>query len=264
MNEHLSDTPEWLECAMLPAEDPQRIAFARQVAAANDAALRDAWERETALTDALLTTLPKVQVPTGLEEKLVRIADAPATPARSGFRGWKIAAALFLMAGLIAVASIWMRGDATPPTLAPALSRSLASMAVMNANTTPDIASPDAAVVKAKLESYGFDFPVLILQPLEGTNLLGGGKADFAGTKAVYTKWESSGFHYTLYEFNGKNVGAPPLFSTVREDPQDLWRGNEHYAVVLFPGSGGKCCWALVMDKQEAPNVFARYLSGTY
>ena len=59
-------------------------------------------------------------------------------------------------------------------------------------------------------------------------------------------------------------MSAPPMFQTQSEVPQELWRDDLRYRVVIFPGTGGKCCWALVMDTDRAENVFSQYTSGNY
>jgi hypothetical protein len=126
------------------------------------------------------------------------------------------------------------------------------------------VVSGDASAVKAKLETMGLDVPVVMLAPTAGVTLEGGGACDFGPARAVYTRWKGDGYTCTLYEFNGTRVGAPPLFPTTGESPPELWQGDAHYRVIIFPGSGGICCWALVMDTDKAVNHFAQYSSGTY
>ena len=178
---------------------------------------------------------------------------------------WRHAAAIVVIAGLVAVYLLWFRGPAAGggnvARLDDSLGRSIATWAVKNHMNTPamEVESSDPSAVQRTLSGNGFDFPVLMLKPSEGVELRGGGTCDFGQAKAAFTRWQGEGFTYTLYEFNGADVGAPSDFLTAVQAPKELWHDDYQYRVVVWPGSEGKCCWALVMEKEGAKNVFSKY-----
>jgi hypothetical protein len=256
-----------IETGALAADDPRRESLAKALSEAE----RAGWQREWAEADRLRTLLQQVDMPQALLSRLKQIpGNVPALqpePAKSLAKkpaDWRHVAAVLLVGGLIAACYAWY--TAKPPLMDPAVSTSIATWAIQSSDKPLDITSSDMEAVKKKLESYGFNFPVIMLAPNEASKvtLQGGGMAELGPAKAAYTKWAGDGYHLTLYEFNGKDVNAPRSFQTTAEVPTELWRDDKKYRVLIFPGAGGKCCWALVMDSDTAENAFGQYMYGNY
>jgi hypothetical protein len=258
-----------VELASLPAQDPRRARAGESLTGE----ARAEWLREIALTDRLRDALPDVPVPPELTSRLLKIPDtppvAPTTPATpttplrkpglfSRPLSWRVAAGLILLAGIAAIYFVMTRRPVQPVRIDAQLAKSLATLAVKQDQAPLDIKSSSEDEVQKTLAQHPLDFPVLLLKPTEGT-LTGGGICDFGTTKAAFTRWNVKGQIYTLFEFDGKQLGVPPIFYAQTEFPSDLWTADHHYQVFLFPGTAGKCCWALVMQKEDSPNVFAQY-----
>lgn len=263
-----------VELVSLPPDDPyrQKLMAGLNARPADDKQ-RQRWERELALTDRLRRLLPQVTSPTDMETRLLTIPEkesmvsSPAAPTSGknarGFRGilrYAAAAILLLMVGICAY-FYWPRSEATPEALNPALARQMADWAVKSHETSRsaslEIASADPATVQKALAAHGEDFPVIMLKPDNAkATLVGGGTCDFGPAKAVFTRWKLGDAVYSLFEFNGKDLQVPAIFLQRTETPRDLWNGDNHYRVSLWPGQQGKCCWALVMETDNAPNVF--------
>ena len=142
--------------------------------------------------------------------------------------------------------------------LDPAVGKAIADAAVKNHESSRplEIASADPDAVAKALSAHGMDFPVLMLKTNNTITLQGGGTCEIAGAQTVYTRWSGNGMHYTLYEFNAPDAGAPNDFVANTQRPKDLWHDDKEYRVMLWPGGGGKCCWALVLEKSDAANPF--------
>lgn len=259
---------ERLEVASLPPEDPQRQELQARLTSLT-AEDRAAWERELVLTDRLRIALADVNPPADMPQRLLSVMEdarkitPPAAAAKSDLLklkvDWRVAAAVLLIVGLIG-AYIVVSQPTKPTLLKPDLAHTLATYAVKNHAAAPlEIASADPAAVQNALQAHTVDFPVMLLQPDEGVTLEGGGICDFGPAKAAYTQWQGAGATYTLFEFNGKKFGIPAKFIPTTNQPAELWHDQLHYQVFFFAGSGGKCCWALVMESENIPNPFAQY-----
>lgn len=256
------------EVACLPAGDPHRDALLRQLEGAPPKE-RQRWEEELALSDRLREELGRVDVPANLQARLLAVPAAEmqlvgekavvSKPTRRVFgMPPRAAAGLVIVAGL-AAAYLFTRKPAAPERLDAAVAKSLAALAVQHHATPPAVVSADPEKVKQSLEASGLDVPVIMLAPEPGTTLEGGGTCNFGGVKAAFTRWKNGDSTYTLYEFNGRKLGAPGIFYSVTQQPRELWNDQFQYQVFVFPGSQGKCCWALVMETERAKNVFAQY-----
>ncbi|HEY4329602.1 MAG TPA: hypothetical protein VGN88_07690 [Phycisphaerae bacterium] len=251
-----------LELASLPADDPARQALEAKLQSGQvEGASKGVWESELALTDRLREALEDVAVPENLQRRLLAVPEAKLrAPVRS--RRWLsyAAAILLIVGGLVAI--YLERTPAAPMPLSAEIASAISVQAVKHSDAPLEIASANPDTVAAALAPRKLDFPVLMLKPMAGATLVGGGTCDFGSAKAAYTKWQNNGLNYTLFEFNGKNFSAPASFNATIQTPAELWRGDKHYQVVMFAGSaqnGGKCCWALVMEKENAPNIFWQY-----
>src|SRR5204863_6116625 len=143
---------------------------------------------------------------------------------------WRVAAAILLVVGLIG-AYVVVNQPTKPAYLQSDLAHTLATYAVKNhagGGGPLAIASSDPTAVQKALAAEKTDFPVIMLQPAAGVTLKGGGICDFGTSKAAYTQWQGHGTTYTLYEFNGKNLGVPPKFLATTNQPQELWHDQFH------------------------------------
>ncbi len=264
-----------VELAGLPADDPRRRAFTEQLGGLSPEQRR-LWNDEFVLTDRLRQELSDVEVPAALHNRLLAIPQSPQTskdahadkPARAQrrFRGVPlyaaIAAALVIIAGLVTYYQMANRPPEGLPYLDAGVSKKIAALAVEHNAAPVVIASSDPEVVKKSLETAGLDVPVIMLTPTAGSTLAGGGTCDFGGTKAAFTQWKNGESSYTLYQFDGTKLGVPALFYAAILKPTELWHDALHYRVAVFPGAEGKCCWALVMNTDDAKNIFSQYTNG--
>lgn len=253
-----------MESACLPEGDPVRRALTAKLPEMDPAA-RARWRAELALTDRLRDALNQAEPPMSdeaFQEKLLeKLLAIPA--AREGrLPGriiWRIAAAVVIVAAILGGIGYWQHVAAPPPLAAldAHVAQTLAAAAIKNHESAAlEISSADPARVQKALAAHGMDFPVLMLEPSRSVALDGGGTCTIGNAQAVFTRWTGNGARYTLFEFNAADAGAPGAFLTDLESPRDLWQGNLHYRVLLWPGDGGKCCWALVMEDEHASNPF--------
>ena len=250
------------ELALLPAGDPLREGMERRLASAavEERALVGQIIEET---DRLQGLLLSVSIPADLEQKLLPIAQIPRP---SGIRriiqaplGWKhLAACLVVALGVLAF-FYWPRDPR--PMLEAGLRRTMVEYAVKNHIESPKLAyvNSDIKGVEGMLAASGLGFPVMVPFPLGKVDLEGGGICLFGTTTAAYTRWKQDGQTVSLYQFDGKELGVPAIFRKTVDEPKDLWQGEKHYQVVIWPGSEGKCTWALVMEKDKAVDPFQMY-----
>jgi hypothetical protein len=120
-----------------------------------------------------------------------------------------------------------------------------------------EVTDTDSKHVIKALASHNLPFPVSMLLP-DG-NLLalrGGGVCQIQGVPAAFTRWEGNGLNYSLYQFDGKKLGVPAVFRTSSETPSDLWHDNKHYRVVIWSDASGQSTWALVLENENAQDLF--------
>lgn len=239
-----------IEIASLHSQDALRQQFIEQIPESE----RAHWEAEFALTDRLRQGLADVEIPNDLHDRLMKIPERPVKWSERRIDN-RVAAAIFLIVAGLAIYFFFGRQPAVPGPLAASIGNSIATLAAQHNDAQVTVTSEDANVVGKALQASGMDVPVLMLKPTAGTSLVGGGTCDFGGTKAAFTRWKSAAASYTLFEFNGKKLGAPELFVAAMVTPHDQMQMR----VFIFPGTGGKCCWALVLENNSASNVFAQY-----
>jgi hypothetical protein len=262
------------ELATLPPTAAARKTLESRLLSAN-AVERQFWTEYMNQTDRLYAVLGNVSMPAGLEQRLLQIveteepvAKAMARPEQKA-RGWRwiaAAAAVALAVGLrfyMLPAPPQQQPQPTPvPALDPQVAELLSKQAIAcdEASPTFEVTDSDAGKVKAALDARKLPFDVMVLHPTGQVQLVGGGVCDFHGTPAAFTHWQSNGANYTVYQLDGTSLGAPDRFQTTTETPTELWHGDLHYHIVIWPGQVGKCTWVSVVDRDGAQDWF----SGTY
>jgi hypothetical protein len=269
---------EFQQAACLMPGDPDRLRFESEIQTMN-LVERIHWMRELGETDRLRGELDRVQIPSQLVQNLLRIARETSTvdlspaalkPVVPTWRaalnrpmGRLIAAAVALIGiGLLAY-NLWPASEpAGRALLNDKLAGGIAKQAVQlqEAAAPMEFALTDPRKLSDALSSHQFSFPIMMLNPTAKVDFRGGGVCDFEGTPAVYTRWQGKGVNYTVYQFDGKKLGIPASFLTTDQIPRELWHGNSHYRVVIWPGPAGQCTWAVAMDSDTADDVF----SGSY
>jgi hypothetical protein len=135
-----------------------------------------------------------------------------------------------------------------------ALADKIARLAIQHrqAQASLDITSDDAGKVQAALAAHKVAITVTIAAPRANFVLRGGGTCDFGPTRAIFTDWQANGTICTLFQFDGKALGVPPLFLTTVATPKGSSPGSTQYHVVIWPGRDGEGIWALVLENDGA------------
>jgi hypothetical protein len=251
------------ELANRAPDDPLRQAFESQLHLSSSIE-REHWQALLKETDQFHSELSRVPIPAGLEQKLLGVPDEKAArrPWWDIQLDWRAAAAILLIT--VMIGGYLLLPSHPRPKLTPVLAESVAvritdeAVQYHQSQMPLEVASNDAKEVETALGSHNLGFPVMVLQPRADLDLRGGGVCDFGGTPAAFTRWQGNGLTYTVYQFDGKKLGAPPKFLTKLESPKELWVGDNHYRVVIWPGSGGACTWALVMENEKAIDAFSQ------
>lgn len=261
-----SDTAsELMELATLPPADPRRAEFQQRIGSLS-AAQRQEWLAVQKESDQLRTSLQQVEPPTDLMDKLLAIPDR-ITVSKGFWRGrtaqWgAVAAILIVLAGV----AIYMNMPAPPPeepkALADAIANPVAEEAVKFHAALPPLqtTSSDPKEVEKSLQQVMAIAKVIV--PHDKSFVLeGGGECMIDGAKAVFTRWHDSSSSYTVYQIDSGPLKSPESYVTTMKTPEPA--GDPHkYRVVIWPGMGGKCAWALVMDNPSAHDAFSSYSYG--
>jgi hypothetical protein len=270
MNDRDSNFSPLDELAHLPPSDPARRELESRLATMS-AADRAHWETVLRETDELYAWMANVRMPLGLQEMLLRLPRRPAPEPlwkRLVFRPvpmW-VPALCVLMAIVIGTYQVWPSRPAAylPPPLDQTMAMTLARQMVRIHESHPplQVMANDLTQVQKTLASQNLPFNVSVMQ--SDDNLLelhGGGVCELSGVPAAFTRWQSKqGLTYTLYQFDGKKLGIPTSFQSATLFPSDLWHDNLHYRVMIWPGSGGHCTWALVLENEQAEDLFCQSL----
>jgi hypothetical protein len=247
-----------------PPGDPARKEL-EELLSKMDPAEQEIWLGMVKESDRLHAELISVDVPAGLDGRLLRIADAPAKKARwwrpgvLGPIGWKQAAALLMVIGVLTYLW-WPSGEPVnvrPKPLDSELALKISNWALQNQmQASLDVRSADPETVKAALKAKNLPFPVSMLEPVGKLELTGGGVCRFGTAPAAYTQWKSGDEVYTLYQFDGSELGVPDDFQETEQSPDQNPQANANVRVKIWPGGGGLCTWALVTDTDSASNLF--------
>lgn len=251
------------ELAHLPPADPRRAELHAQIQLMPPED-RDYWLQILQETDLLYAQATRPTVPPGLQEKLLALPDQPPAPwwkeAGNVQLGWKSLAACALIGIGIITYLFWPPPPPGPRELSQSVAWPISRLAVSRQEAQPplEVAGGDAGQVQTALSARGFSFPVMVLQPRVPLTLLGGGVCDFGPAPAVFTRWAGNGLTYTLYQFDGRKLGVPDRFLRTTEVPTQLWHDDLRYRVVIWPGRGAPCAWALVMQNDAAIDAFSQ------
>ena len=224
------------------------------------------WRELLRENDLIFAQIAETPMPPDLQERLLRIPDLPISPepwwrnAMSVQLGWRsIAAACAVVAlAIVGIFYYWFAPPAPPQPLADALAMDITRDAIAYHQTAaaPEIPGPDKAQIIAALKAKNLTFPIMMLEPQDHLVLQGGGLCTIDGVPAAYTRWLFGNIHYTLYQFDGAKIGIPASFVDTTESPTNLWRGDFHPRVTIWPGPAGRCTWAIATDTDSATNEF--------
>lgn len=202
-----------------------------------------------------------------LETKLIDIPNQletirPRTDLVTNMRGkssWtqtvmgRMAIAACLAVGLALVG--YLNWPSDNDTNIPRLSSSLAKQVALNVSgfdieaSHLEINTNDPKALLARLSEKKLTFAPALPDAGPDFKLEGGSIVTFRGQPAVLTVWQNDKHKYLLFQFDPKPFSLPKNFiqSKVRQN------GNE---VMIWPGAGGACGWALVSNGPMDTNPF--------
>ncbi len=202
---------EMEHAALLPASDPRRQALEKRLADAPSVA-REQWHQLLAEQIAYRDVLPQVDVPNGLEDRLLALAHAdpaPSQPAappnRFRSRVWWVAAAAVVLVFISAELMRW--------TTNASRMRTVALLAVNNhLNHLEDHGVEDSQQAVSELESslsQQVGFNVAIPQMDQSLDLVGGRKCKLGTHPVAFLLWEDDRGEYSVFQFQPQQFGLP-------------------------------------------------------
>jgi hypothetical protein len=259
---------ELAELAHLPAAHPARAELETRISLM-DPVGQERWRKILRETDLLYLQLPDVEVPAGLEARLMGL---PAMRQNGRARlerflvrplatRWVALAACVLIAAGLATYIYWPRSLPAPPAvgmLDPAVAEKIAVLAVTHCQgqASLQISSSDAGKLQAALASQKLPVTVAVSPPRANFVLVGGGSCEFGTTRAAYTTWQAAGLTFTLFQFDGRALCVPSEFLVTTAAPAALGARALHYHVVIWPGRGPEGDWAMVLENDAALGAF--------
>lgn len=238
------------EAASLPPDDPQRQEMQSEVsrlgawAEAEWLALLEEGERWR-------LELSRVQVPEGLEDRLLRIpADSRARSLSRVLRGSRFAWIGIAAAVLVAV-SAWFLVGRGGPEAKPGPLDSLAALAVNDhlESHALEVASANPKEVEAGLHDR---IPFEIRWPDLGSGLeLQGGRRCTLGSHPVcFSTWRKDGVRFTLLQIRRSDFNLPKDLAPVAVTPKGPAAEEKTLDVLIW--TEGDVGWALVADDPAA------------
>ncbi len=234
------------EVAALPHEDAKRLAVVRQISQV-EGPLEQEWLELLREDERMRLELARVTPPPDLEQRLLAIPQQikPRTRWLLRTSRWVSALAAVLVIGLALWGVTAMKNHRLSRTLG-----DIATLAMASHETQPDlaVASSDWQVVRTALDGSLY-FPIDRPKLDPSFKLLGGKVVKLAGASMVYTRWESAGRTYSLYQFCGKDFGinAPVARQEISPRPSPKARCN----VIVW--TEDHCDYALVIDGETTP-----------
>jgi len=217
------------EAVALPTDDPARREVLARVREAGDWAQAE-WVELVELDERLRMQLSRVEVPEGLERRLLAIPGETAEGAgRSAGEGWRwgvfrrrsvvaAMAAAVLLGALLAVLFLSVRSADSRPAL-----MQIAELAVADhrSGSALTIQSTDPDTVYTALADAS---PLAVQRADLGPRyrLEGGRACKFDDLPVVLTRWDRDGRPHSLYQFHPEHFGMPDRITR-----QDLWLTNE-------------------------------------
>ena len=245
----LDDLPAAMDdAALLPEDDPRRRQVLRRLEDA-DSRIQLAWADRLREVERLRLALRHVDVPGGLEQRLMGI---PAT-VRRGWRLTRWRGAAVLAAAVITTAAIvtLLRTSSTG-TIADAASR-LAALAINDHAGRPilTVMTEDPREVEAQLAAAAFAVRIPALD--ERYTLLGGRVCSFGTRPIVYTRWRKDDHDHSLYQVRLTDFGLPgDLLPTTVTTPPTPGNPIGHRVVIW---ARDVFAYALVCDGSDAALV---------
>jgi len=195
------------DTALLPEDDPRRLAFVRSLDLATDQQ-RNAWIALLAENEELRLRLRAGDVPAGLSERVrsIREGDRPGRRRLSGFKIASFAAAVALTASLLASILVHLSG----PSPSKAAIHELATLAAHDHASRPELTIKTASL-KTLAQGLGDEAPfdLHVAPPLSGAVLVGGRVCSFGDRPLLYTCWHVGGDDVAVYQVGAEGFGLP-------------------------------------------------------
>ncbi|MDZ4783275.1 MAG: hypothetical protein SGJ19_23760 [Planctomycetia bacterium] len=234
------------EVAVLPHGAPERQAVLRHVSQA-DSTIEQEWLKLVREDEQLRLDLARAALPSDLEYRLLAIPGQTRMPGR-----WLLPRSLWLSAAaavLVLAFSLWGIVAARSHRQARTLD-GIAILTMASHESQPQLAvtSADWEVVKTAVQN-SVSFPVDRPKLDPTFKLIGGRVIKLAGTSMIYTRWESRGKTYSLYQFCGKDFSlrAPVSRQLIDRQLTPTTRCN------VLVWTEAHCDYALLVDGETAP-----------
>ncbi|MCC7140033.1 MAG: hypothetical protein IT460_16555 [Planctomycetes bacterium] len=238
------------EAASLPPDHPQRVEMQAEVsrlgawAEAEWLALLEEGERWR-------LELVRVEVPEGLEDRLLSIPAEVRVPTFSRLLGLRRGIWAAVAAALLVAVGAWLalgQGGSEPST------RPLDTLAMLAMNDhldthSLDVTSGDPKEVEAGLYER---IPFEIRWPdFRGAIRLEGGRRCTLGSHPVcFTTWRKDGVRFTLLQIRRRDFGLPEHLAPTTVTPKGAAAGKKPLDVLIW--TEGDVGWALVADDPSA------------
>lgn len=236
------------EVSSLPADDPQRLEMQAEVSRLGAWAEAE-WLALLQEGERWRLELARVDVPEGIEERLLRIpldtrSARLSLLARVPRAAWiSVAAAV-----LIAVGAFLLFAKPSPG--ADPLER-IAALAVHDHRETHDldVTAEDPAAVASGLRER---IPFAVQFPDFGgaIRLAGGRRCTIDAHPVCFTTWRGGGARFTLLQFRRADFGLPERLAPTTVVPKESEAGAPPTAVLVW--TEGEFSWALVTDDPQA------------
>ena len=206
-NRAMSDPDDLLrrmgEAASLPADDPVRRAAEAEAEAAG---LEHEWRAILAFDTEIRQALPRVQVPAGLQDRLLAIPERAPVRELRGIRavGWWVRS-LTAAALLAAVFLFWFVSREDHDHLD--RKHAVAYMALDNHSQAPAalVQGDRRRIAQGLTEQVSFD--VVIPEVGPALELIGGYSCQLGSASAVCTRWRGPEGNYSLFQFQADDFG---------------------------------------------------------
>lgn len=238
------------EAASLPPDDPKRQEMQAEVSRLGPWAEAE-WLALLEEGERWRLELSRVDVPEGLEERLLRIpSEAHAHPfagiVRSGRMAWiGLAAAVLLAVGAWSL----FGKDGPEPRPLPLDSLALLAMNDHLDSHTLDVASADPKAVESGLHDR-IPFPIRWPDLGSEIKLEGGRRCTLGSHPVCFTTWRKDGVRFTLLQIRRTDFALPKDLAPVAVTPKGAAAGKRPLEVLIW--TEGEVGWALVADDPAA------------
>jgi hypothetical protein len=241
------------EAAVLPPDDPRRLAVMRDIVASRDAVLHEEWITLIASDEQMRLDLIDVEVPAGLLDRLRQVpdaaeAEAPIRHVRFARPRWSVAVSI---AAMIAVAGlVWLTNLQQPIDSEFDLRlKTLALLALDHSNTitpvTPTAATNTAGKgtlavattdkpITANLSADSFGFKPEAPQLPPHMKFVNAAKAFIGGHPVVAFHILDEGQPRTIYQFKPDDYNLPHSFTARTIQPPGPWYNHQKGEVTFW------------------------------